>query len=160
MTVSTRSVDKMCRSAGFALVMTFLSLGAIGGCSSSNDDNSDWTAYGSHEGLDAVDSNPGIYPIPQNITPFVGYDPRKLQFYDLTYSWTDDPAGGTGTCTKGAVQIMNGELQVAQTAAICPDNIGQVTPCNPQAGEDAQGNNVVASGAVQQAHGLCEGCAG
>ena len=158
MTVHTRVVEKTCRSMSFALMVALLSLGAINGCNNSNDDN-DWFGAGdsddSDEGLGAADPNAGIYPNPQNITPFVGDDPRKLQFWDLTYSWTDDPDGGTGTCTKGNVQIMNDELQVTQTAAVCPDNIGQVTPCNPQAGEDDQGNNVVASGAVQQS---AKGC--
>ena len=158
MTVHTRVVEKTCRSMSFALMVAFLSFGAISGCSNSNDDN-DWFGAGDSDGSDgglgAVDPNAGIYPNPQNITPFVGDDPRKLQFWDLTYSWTDDPDGGTGTCTKGNVQIMNDELQVTQTAAACPDNIGQVTPCNPQAGEDDQGNNVVASGAVRQS---AKGC--
>ena len=158
MTVHTRVVEKTCRSMSFALMVAFLSFGAISGCGSSNDDN-DWFGAGDSDGSDGglgvVDPDAGIYPNPQNITPFVGDDPRKLQFWDLTYSWTDDPDGGTGTCTKGNVQIMNDELQVTQTAAVCPDNIGQVTPCNPQAGEDDQGNNVVASGAVQQS---AKGC--
>ena len=158
MTVHTRHFAKTCRSMSFALMMAVLSLGAISGCSNSNDDN-DWFGAGDSDGSDgglgAVDPNAGIYPNPQNITPFVGDDPRKLQFWDLTYSWTDDPDGGTGTCTKGNVQIMNDELQVTQTAAVCPDNIGQVTPCNPRAGEDDQGNNVVASGAVRQS---AKGC--
>lgn len=57
----------------------------------------------------------------------------------------DDPTDGTGICTKGNLQIMNDERQVTRTAAACPDNISQVTPCNPQAGGDAEGNNVVAS---------------
>jgi len=140
------------RSMGLALMVVFLSSGAISGCSSSNDNNADGTADG---GLGAADPNAGIYPTPQNIAPFVGDDPRKLQFWDLTYSWSDDPDGGTGTCTKGNVQIMNDELQVIQTEAVCPANIGQVTPCNPQAGEDDQGSNVVASGAVQQS---AKGC--
>ena len=158
MTVHTRHFLKTCRSMSFALMVAFLSFGAISGCSNSNDDN-DWFGAGDSDGSDgglgAVDPNSGIYPNPQNIAPFVGDDPRKLQFWDLTYSWTDDPDGGTGTCTKGNVQIMNDELQVTQTAAVCPDNIGQVTPCNPQAGEDDQGSNVVASGAVQQS---AKGC--
>ena len=158
MTARTRRFAKTCRSMNFALMVAFLSFGAISGCGSSNEDN-DWFGAGDSDGSDgglgAVDSNAGIYPNPQNIAPFVGDGPRKLQFWDLTYSWTDDPDGGTGTCTKGNVQIMNDELQVTQTAAACPDNIGQVTPCNPQAGEDDQGNNVVASGAVRQS---AKGC--
>ena len=158
MATKTKLVSKSCRTKGFALMVALLSLAAISGCSNSNDDN-DWFGAGGSDDSDgvlgAVDPNAGIHPNPQNITPFVGDDPRKLQFWDLTYSWTDDPDGGTGTCTKGNVQIMNDELQVTQTAAACPDNIGQVTPCNPQAGKDDQGNNVVASGAVQQS---AKGC--
>ena len=158
MATKTKLVSKSCRTKGFALMVALLSLAAISGCSNSNDDN-DWFGAGGSDDSDgvlgAVDPNAGIHPNPQNITPFVGDDPRKLQFWDLTYSWTDDPDGGTGTCTKGNVQIMNDELQVTQTAAACPDNIGQVTPCNPQAGEDDQGNNVVASGAVRQS---AKGC--
>ena len=158
MATKTKLVSKPCSPKGFALMVALLSLGAISGCSNSNDDN-DWFGAGGSDDSDgvlgAVDPNAGIYPNPQNITPFVGDDPRKLQFWDLTYSWTDDPDGRTGTCTKGNVQIMNDELQVTQTAAACPDNIGQVTPCNPQADEDDQGNNVVASGAVQQS---AKGC--
>ena len=134
---------KVPSSLGFAAIAA-LALGAIGGCNNDNDRN--W---------DPVDPNAGIYPVPQTITPFVGESPRKIQFWDLTYSWVEDPDGGTGTCTAGNVQILGDEPQVTQTADTCPESLGQVAPCDPQAGDDDQGNNVVASGAVQQSVNGC-----
>lgn len=130
-------------SLGFAAIAA-LALGTIGGCN--NDSDRNW---------DPVDPNAGIYPVPQTINPFVGESPRKIQFWDLTYSWVEDPDGGTGTCTAGNVQILGDEPQVTQTADTCPESLGQVAPCDPQAGDDDQGNNVVASGAVQQSVNGC-----
>ena len=87
--------SKMRRTMGFALMVAFLSLGAISGCGSSNDDNdlfgslgSDGSdgSGGSDGGLGAVDPNAGIYPNIQVIQPFLSgaIDPIKVQYWDQT----------------------------------------------------------------------------
>ncbi|MFB0949962.1 MAG: hypothetical protein QMB10_01820, partial [Halioglobus sp.] len=95
MTVHTRVVEKTCRSMGFVLMVAVLSLGAISGCSNSNDDN-DWFGAGDSDGSDGglgvVDPDAGIYPNIQVIQPFLSgaIDPIKVQYWDQTYYWGPD----------------------------------------------------------------------
>ena len=149
--------SKMRRTMGFALMVAFLSLGAISGCGSSNDDN-DWfwagTLVESDGGLDAVDPNAGIYPNIQVIQPFLSgaIDPIKVQYWDQTYYWGPD-SDGNDACFKGTVGIEDSSSLAQETAPgpECPTSLGQVTPCNPAAAADT-----VASGAVQPAISGCE----
>jgi hypothetical protein len=157
MTVHTRVVEKTCRSMSFALMVAFLSFGAISGCSNSNDDN-DWFGAGDSDGSDGglgvVDPDAGIYPNIQVIQPFLSgaIDPIKVQYWDQTYYWGPD-SDGNDACFKGTVGIEDSSNLAQETAPgpECPTSLGQVTPCNPAAAADT-----VASGAVQSAISGCE----
>ena len=157
MTVHTRVVEKTCRSMGFVLMVAVLSLGAISGCSNSNDDN-DWFGAGDSDGSDGglgvVDPDAGIYPNIQVIQPFLSgaIDPIKVQYWDQTYYWGPD-SDGNDACFKGTVGIEDSSNLAQETAPgpECPTSLGQVTPCNPAAAADT-----VASGAVQPAISGCE----
>ena len=89
MTVHTRVVEKTCRSMSFALMVAFLSFGAISGCSNSNDDN-DWfwagDSDGSDGGLGVVDPEGGIYRNIKVIQTLLSgdIDPIKVQYWDQT----------------------------------------------------------------------------
>ena len=154
------AVSKMRRTMGFALMVAFLSLGAISGCGSSNDDNDLFGSLGSDGsggsdgGLGAVDPNAGIYPNIQVIQPFLSgaIDPIKVQYWDQTYYWGPD-SDGNDACFKGTVGIEDSSSLAQETAPgpECPTSLGQVTPCNPAAAADT-----VASGAVQPAISGCE----
>ncbi|MFL3654740.1 MAG: hypothetical protein ACJ04P_06665, partial [Halioglobus sp.] len=146
---------KLRRTMGFALMVALLSLGAISGCGSSNNDSFDFADSGQPDGgLDVVDPDAGIYPNIQVIQPFLSgaIDPIKVQYWDQTYYWGPDSAGNDA-CFKGTVGILDSPNLAQETAPgpECPTPLGQVTPCNPAAAADT-----VASGAVQPAISGCE----
>ena len=146
---------KMPRTMGFALIVAFLSLGAISGCDLGIDDDYDFLEPDRPDGgLDAVDPNAGIYPNIQVIQPFLSgaIDPIKVQYWDQTYYWGPD-SDGNDACFKGTVGIEDSSSLAQETAPgpECPTSLGQVTPCNPAAAADT-----VASGAVQPAISGCE----
>ena len=153
--------NSMRRSTGFVLMAAALSLGAISGCGSNNNNS-----RGSDGGLEAVDPNAGIYPSIQVIQPFLSgaVDPIKVQYWDQTYYWGPD-SDGNDACFKGTVGIeVSPDLaQETLSGQVCPTStdpvdgktsLGQVAPCNPDAtpGEPYE----VASGAVQPAIAGCE----
>ena len=147
--------SKTRRTLGFALMVAFLSFGAISGCGSSNNDSYDFADSGQPDGgLDAVDPNAGVYPNIQVIQPFLSgaIDPIKVQYWDQTYYWGPD-SDGNDACFKGTVGIEDSSNLAQETAPgpECPTPLGQVTPCNPAAAADT-----VASGAVQPAISGCE----
>ena len=155
MTVHTRVVEKTCRSMSFALMVAFLSLGAISGCDLGIDDDYDFLEPDRPEGgLGVVDPDAGIYPNIQVIQPFLNgaMDPIKVQYWDQTYYWGPD-SEGNDACFKGTVGIEDSSNLAQETAPgpECPTSLGQVTPCNPAAAADT-----VASGAVQPAISGCE----
>ena len=85
MTVHTRVVEKTCRSMSFALMVAFLSLGAISGCDLGIDDDYDFLEPDRPEGgLGVVDPDAGIYPNIQVIQPFLNgaMDHIKVQYWD------------------------------------------------------------------------------
>ncbi len=76
---------KMHRTIGFALIVAFLSLGAISGCDLGIDDDYDFLEPDRPEGgLGVVDPDAGIYPNIQVIQPFLNgaMDHIKVQYWD------------------------------------------------------------------------------
>ena len=164
----------MRRTMGFALMVAFLSLGAISGCGNSNDDNDLFGSLGS-SGSDGADGSDGfmgadetppavpaaIWPDIQTIVGFLPSEasgktqPLKVQYWDHTYFWEEDASGEGGSCFRGTVGIetsANIEQYVA-AGNTCPPpspfGTSQVTVCNPDVGPDANGDSASAGGAVQ-----------